>query len=62
METIYKVSNPGSTPVYNYRGHVIVNSTGTKWGRGWIYAIGPVTHFAPNLGSAKLHIDTELNK
>lgn len=62
METITKVSKPGSTPVYNYRGHIIVNSAGSRWGRGWIYAFGPVTHYATTLDSAKFHIDNELDK
>lgn len=58
MEKITKVSKPGSTPVYSYRGHRIVASAGSRWGRGWIYTIGTTTHYTTTLDSAKHHIDS----
>ena len=57
METATRVSRPGSTPVYEYRGVRIVNSSGTRWGRGWIYVTSGETHFATTLESAKSFID-----
>ena len=55
--TAKKVSKPGSTPVYEYRDHRIVNSAGSRWGRGWVYVTGSETHFSTTIESAKFFID-----
>ena len=55
--TAHRVSKPGSTPVYEYREHRIVNSAGSKWGKGWIYVTGNETHYSTTLESAKAFID-----
>lgn len=60
--TAKRVSTPGSTPVYEYRGVRVVNSAGSSWGRGWIYERGGVTKFASTLESAKFFIDLEADK
>ncbi len=55
--TAKRVSRSGSTPVYEYREYRVVNSSGTRWGRGWIYEIEGVTKFAHTLKTAKYFID-----
>lgn len=55
--TAKRLSTPGSTPVYEYRGVRIVNSAGSRWGRGWIYERAGVTKFSTTLESAKFFID-----
>lgn len=57
METATRVSRPGSTPVYEYRGVRVVNSSGSSWGRGWIYELNGVVKYASTLKSAKFFID-----
>lgn len=59
METAHKVSKPGSTPVWEYKGIRVVNSAGSRWGKGFIYNINGVTRYSTTLEGAKFHIDQE---
>jgi hypothetical protein len=58
-EKATRLNHPGSIPVYDYRGIRVVNSAGSKWGRGWVF-IDPqtwTTRFSTTLEGAKFDID-----
>lgn len=60
--TAKRVSTPGSTPVYEYRGVRVVNSAGSSYGRGWIYDLGDKAKYTTTLESAKFFIDLYIDK
>jgi hypothetical protein len=57
MATATRISKPGSTPQYNYRGVQVSNSAGSKWGRGWLYVTEGDLRYSTTLEGAKWQID-----
>ena len=57
MEKATKISRPGNTPEYLYRGIRIINFAGFGYGKVWAFNLDGKRRYSTTLEGAKFDID-----